>query len=448
MQLVAYGAQDLPLTGSPDITFFQMEHQRYTNFSIESIEQTFTGNVGFNKRVICALGRTGDLVNRMFLQVTLPRLERATLLGSKANDAKYATLHSFAYTNSVGNAMIEEVSVEIGGTQMDKHYGAWLEICEELQCPADKQNGLYEMIGKYQGDQGLMGNAARPRTYYVPFLFWFCKHPGLSLPLIALQYHEVRITLQFRRLNDLVVALTSSGDRWQPAAGDTAPVILDSMAEMTDVGLWVDYVYLDNEERKRFSQEEHNYLIEQVQYHGMDTINSFTSNTQRRMRLNLNHPVKELVWTLRTADNNTGGVSFNDWFNFSANTPGSRDPRHSVDLLGTAQLKLNGHDRFQKRPAGYFRLVQPYQHHTKVPAKHIYSYSFALKPEEWQPSGTCNFSRIDAAHLDYTTAEPSSLPGGASSAYWQNKTGIIELYAVSVNQLKISSGLAGLSYAN
>lgn len=449
MQLVAYGAQDVPLTTNPEITFFQLEHQRYTNFSIESIEQTFTGSVGFGKKVQCSLGRTGDLVNRMYLQVTLPALARQTLLGAtRAQETRFSALQTFAWTNSVGHAMIDEVSIDIGGTQIARHYGQWLEIAQELSCPRDKQDGLYEMIGKYASDVGLQGNATRPRTYYIPLLFWFCKNPGLSLPLIALQYHEVRVQITFRPLNDLVVALTASGDRWFPSGTNTAPVLADSSVEMSDCGLWVDYVYLDNEERKRFSQEEHKYLVEQLQYHGMDTINSFQTSTQRRMRLNLNHPTKELVWVLRTSANNTGGVSYNDWFNFSANTPGSKNPNYSVDLLGTAQLRLNGHDRFAKRNASYFRLVQPFQHHTRVPSKHIYCYSFALKPEEFQPSGTCNFSRIDAAHLDYTTAAPDTLPGGSTSEYWKNQTGIAELYAVSYNSLRIEGGLAGLSFAN
>ena len=443
MQLVAYGAQDLILTGNPQITFFKLVHRRHTNFSIQSIEQVFNGQVGFNKRVTCTIARTGDLVSGMCLQLELPHLQDwQSRLGMDAT--LYKAVSEVAWVNSIGHAVIQSVSIEIGGQKIDEHYGTWLEIWDELTTKSEKRAGYNQMIGKYASDIGLRNNGRTNRTYYIPLQFWFCTNPGLALPLIALQFHEVKINVQFRPLNECIVALDAAGDRVQ---GTSMAVknASDSAYSFTSCTLWVDYVYLDAEERKRFASMKHDYLITQLQYAGSEALSGFTGVTSK-VRLNFNHPVKELVFTLQHSKNTTPGMQGNDWFNFSSNLPGSRNPTYSRDLLGKAQLKLNGHDRFDARPATYFRLVQPYQHHTCVPSKHIYVYSFALRPEEHQPSGACNFSRIDTAHLEYSTANPANLPGG--SAVWKSLPGQLDIYAVNYNVLQVRNGLAGTSYAN
>jgi hypothetical protein len=443
MQLVAYGAQDLILTGNPQITFFKLVHRRHTNFSIQSIEQVFNGQVGFNKRVTCTIARTGDLVSGMCLQLELPHLQDwQSKLGMEGK--LYPQVSQVAWVNSIGHAVIQSVSIEIGGQKIDEHYGTWLEIWDELTTKSEKRAGYNQMIGKYASDIGLRNNGQTNRTYYIPLQFWFCTNPGLALPLIALQFHEVKINVQFRPLNECIVALDAAGDRVQ---GTSMAVknASDSAYSFTSCTLWVDYVYLDAEERKRFAGMKHDYLITQLQYAGSEALSGFTGVTSK-VRLNFNHPVKELVFTLQHSRNTTPGMQGNDWFNFSSNLPGSRNPTYSRDLLGKAQLKLNGHDRFDARPATYFRLVQPYQHHTCVPSKHIYVYSFALRPEEHQPSGACNFSRIDTAHLEYSTANPANLPGG--SAVWKSLPGQLDIYAVNYNVLQVRNGLAGTSYAN
>ena len=384
MQLVAYGAQDVYLTGNPQITFFKVVYRRHTNFAMESIEQTFNGTANFGQRVSCTVSRNGDLCSRMYLEVDMP---------ASAADTN-------SWVDSLGHALIKSVEVEIGGQRIDKQYGHWMEAWDELTCPAEKLRARSSMIRKEAASAGT-GVATTTGTavkLYIPLQFWFCRNPGLALPLIALQYHEVKVIVEFNSLASVAGAsAVSSGD--------------------LSAKLWCDYIYLDTDERRRFAQVSHEYLIEQVQFTGDETISSGAN----KLRLNFNHPVKELVWCVLTSADTTassnsaeGGVAMNG-------------------VTTDAKLLLNGHDRFQQRPGSYFHDVQPYQHHTRMPGRAgVYSYSFALKPEEHQPSGTCNFSRIDNATLSLTT--------GA--------TGVAKVFAVNYNVLRIMSGMGGLAYSN
>ena len=324
MQLVAYGAQDVFLTGNPQISFFKVVYRRHTNFAMESIEQTFNGNPTLGNRVTCTISRNGDLITNMWLEL-------------KFDDSAAANV-----VNSLGHAAIEYVELEIGGQRIDKHYGEWLEIWSELTLPEEKRAGFKEMIGRR--DTG-KSTALESNKLYVPMQFFFCRNPGLALPLIALQYHEVKLNIQFR-----------------PAA-----MLAESGLKLETARLFVDYIYLDTDERRRFAQSSHEYLIEQLQHTGPEITKS------PNFRLNFNHPVKELVWVVRP--NGADLLEFAD-----SETPG--------ETFGTCKLQLNGHDRFTERDASYFRLVQPYQHHTRIPSKYVYLYSFALNPEAHQPSGT------------------------------------------------------------
>jgi len=412
MQLVAYGAQDVFLTGNPQITFFKVVYRRHTNFAVESIQQTFNGEANFDRRVTATISRNGDLVTNMYLQVTLPELS-----------------NSYKYVNSVGHALMKSIELEIGGQRIDKHYAEWLEIWSQLSLPEEKRAGYKEMVGMYDG----IPTESKSRTYYVPLIFFFNRNPGLALPLIALQYHEVRINIDFEKLDKLIWG----GSGAKPSVS------------MSDCSLWVDYVYLDTDERRRFAQVSHEMLIEQLQFTGDETVNPSPSAVRtEKYRMNFNHPVKELIWVYRSDEAETEY----DHFNFSMDTKtssGSSDLpswQHTPDPegdamelfqepLATAKILLNGHDRMQDRPGSYYRLVQPYQHHTRVPSKHIYVYSFALKPEEHQPSGTCNFSRIDNATLSL------SFNAGIDS-------GKVKIFAINNNVLRIMSGMGGLAYSN
>ena len=304
------------------------------------------------------------------------------------------------------------VELEIGGQSIDKHYPDWLYIWNELTLPASKQLGYQRMVG---GDAALANAYNTGATLYVPLEFWFCRNPGLALPLIALQYHEVKINIQFETLANLVKTTTGT-----------------STGSITSASLWVDYVFLDTDERRRFAQLSHEYLIEQLQFTGSEAVTA----SANRIKLNFNHPVKELVWVLQRST-----LSSNQWTNY-VNADGYAVAATAVNpvydwngsnTMTAAKLQLNGHDRFTQRDGDYFSLVQPYQHHTNIPSNPgINVYSFALKPEEHQPSGTLNMSRIDTAVLSFT------------SSY----AGVIKTFAVNYNVLRVMSGMGGLAYSN
>ena len=391
MQLVAYGAQDIYLTGNPQITFFKVVYRRHTNFSMEAIEQTFNGSADFGKRVTCTVSRNGDLMHRVYLQVTVP--------------AVTAGAGGFRWLNWLGHVLIKNVEVEIGGQRIDKHYGDWMHIWNELTQSPGHKVGYANMVGNVPRlTQLTPADAKTPEVdLYIPLEFWFCRNPGLSLPLIALQYHEVKINLEFRSASECYFGAAVSVPSLEAAS------------------LYVDYIYLDTEERRRFAQMSHEYLIDQLQFTGAESV---TTNATQSIRLNFNHPVKELVWVFRTALNEGN----NDYLNFYSAVESIVEP------MVNAKVMLNGHDRASQRDASYYRLMQPWQHHSNVPLKPVYVYSFALRPEEHQPSGTCNFSRIDNATLKVTN---NAIVDGS-----------IFVFAVNYNVLRVVSGMGGLAYSN
>ncbi len=489
MQLVAYGAQDIYLTGNPQITFFKVVYRRHTNFSMEAIQQTVNGTstlTGSNTTGTVTVSRNGDLVSRMYVRVDQDN------------------------SNGVsGDKLIKDVTLEIGGQQIDKHTEEWLQVWAELSTPEAKANGYKYLSGGFSNAL-VTGADTSQQSVMVPLQFYFCRNPGLALPLIALQYHEVKVKFTW---------------------GVDTDAGRDGTAVTAVCEVWADYIYLDTEERRRFAQVSHEYLIEQVQYQ------EESASARSKLKLNFNHPVKELIWTNASADITTQ----------------------------RAKLTLNGHDRFAEQDREYFQVRQPLDHHTAVPgfnvketdrpvyispidttviqhnatvannkakleatqitfdsvdfaavpvrvgdvlriavgggdgdnadaaetmsyvvqiksvstatdpvcvfvtainAALIYSnlanddgmsvhiiartqdplsrcsqlardvnvYSFALKPEEHQPSGTCNFSRIDTAHLQFSASTGS--------------TGALNVYAVNYNVLRVMSGMGGLAYSN
>ncbi len=381
MQLVAYGAQDIYLTGNPQITFFKVVYRRHTNFSMEAIEQTWNGaSEGASGRCTATISRNGDLVHRMYLEI-----EGTSSAG-----------------NNPGTSGIVDVELEIGGQKIDKHTGLWMEVWSQLTEPnpvfhtgdPDPSHNDGTLFQNMSGSGGCAASGEGGAKYFVPLQFWFCRNPGLALPLIALQYHEVKVILNHQ---------------WQSAGPFTTAAFTNK--------LFCDYIYLDTDERRRFAQVSHEYLIEQVQEQSL-------SDPDGSNDLNFNHPVKELIWTR------------------SSSSSASMDPR--AVGTGTYQLKLNGHDRFAARDYRYFTRTQVWEHHTGpggiaanatkasgASDDSIAVYSFALKPEEHQPSGTCNFSRIDNAQL-------VNVGSGAADT----------IFAVNYNVLRIMSGMGGLAYSN
>ena len=407
LQLVAKGKQDVFLTGNPQMTWFKMVYRRYTDFAIESQPMYFDGTPDFGKKITCNVPRRGDLLSQVVMEVTLPALK--LLDGTPVS-----------YVNSIGHALIQEITLEIGEQQIDRQTGEWMEIWSNYTTTKDKQTGFYNMIGKVDGysPPTLFG----PLKLYIPLQFWFCRNPGLALPLLALQYHPIRINLTLRPLNQLFFT--------QALTTPECTTLQVSPVSISDLMLWGDYIYLDVEERRRFVSSTHEYLIEQVQYTAPMAIAPGSSSAS--LRLELNHPIREMFWFVKRDDM----VRYNEFFNYSS--LGTFEVGTRQDILADAVLQLDGFDRFQVRDAGYFRLVQPWQYHTVVPEDNfVYSYSFALRPEDAQPSGSMNASRLDSIVLQINL-----------NANLVNALGTLStrVYAINHNVLRIADGFGGILF--
>lgn len=568
MQLVAYGAQDVYLTGNPQITFFKVVYRRHTNFSMEVIEQNMSGSPGFGRTVSVTVLRNGDLATKLYLKVIVDKVVEET-------DGEG---YKFAWVRRLGHEIIKSVKIQIGGADIDKHYSTWLDVWYELTHTSEQERGYKKCIGDVPEMTELTGARSADGVYkdqytmFVPLRFWFCENPGLALPLIALQYHEVRLEFEFNTADELCVR--SDGFKTRNLT-------------INDASLLVDYVYLDTEERRRFAQVGHEYLIEQLQFTGEEAVPVSTSgSTNMKPKLQFNHPSKELIWGIKSGNFTTGKhflayTHEDDWtsalddaaynlakhmftvstsqtlsgyYNISAGGPaptsttghGLTTHYVNIDVSGvlatgnylqmkqdifyddathynlgdkldfiavtvtstavenvkvlahtlklrdisipvdsdvwtdnrlggatatqddiivyqhhnfgvllngtgnpvdTALIQLNGSDRFEVREGPYFNYVQPLQHHTRTPADGINVYSFALHPEQHQPSGTANLSRIDSTVLNLTLKDPTIAKGEPSLNFFTTDTNLF-VFDRNYNVLRIMSGMGGVAYAN
>jgi hypothetical protein len=465
LQLVATGKQDAFLTGNPQITFFRMVYRRHANYAIESQSMFFDGSANFGQRVTCLIPRRGDLLGRVYLDITLPPI-------------KDSTGRVLSYTNSVGHAIIQEVTLEIGEQEIDKQTGEWMEIWTQFTTPTSQRDALDQLIGRqpqYDNINIIPGPCGL--QLLIPLQFFFCNNPGLYLPLIALQYSPIRINIKLRPLNQLFWIQPPAGNQsqWNPAL-NTA---VDCTSPVVNMNLWGDYVYLDVEERRLFVSKSHEYVIEQVQYTPPYAISA--NQTSATIPVDFNHPLKEFMFVIRRDEM----VNRNEWFNYSSlaigesnlSAPGisiigpdasaiatgsSTVPNSSTnaqisgynslrtDLLATATLQLDGYDRFTLRTAPYFRIQQPYDHHTTTPVNaYIYNYSFALRPEDIQPTGSMNASRIDSIiwqlQLNNALLMPTTVPGYTTRYPARGSCHII-VYAHNYNVFRVINGFGGLLF--
>jgi hypothetical protein len=446
LQLVAYGAQDIILTGNPMITYFKVVYRRHTNFSSYSAEQGFINAPYFGRESSVIISNQGDLVAGLYLQVKLPNLV--------ADGTTYVR-----WTDDIGHHLIDWVEITISGRRIDRHYGDWLEIWAQLTLPASQELGYREAIGQDpKGPLGIPLGLQRPvnngqlagRMIYVPFQFWFCRNIGLALPMIAMQYSEVRLTVKFRDLRDLVVNFDVDGT---PSAYRESAIL--------DASLWVDYILLDTDERRRFAQVPHEYLIEQVQRTNETIVDGDTFNNRSvSIDLNFHHPVKELVWVCRYDNAVIPGLA--QWSNYSDRSAlidydNDIQIERLVSLSYTsknpvvnAALYLNGNLRFSTQSGCYFNKYVPVRTHTRAPdSPGINVFSFALKPESHQPSGSCNFSRLHDAYLRITLSPGSNHTLNANDLLYtrfRNSSSKIYVYAVNQNIFRVMSGMAGIAY--
>jgi hypothetical protein len=408
LQLIARGRQDIYLVGNPQITFFKQVYRRYTNFSMESQPIYFDGTANFGRRISAIIPRKGDLLHRMMLEISLPM----AVTGDPDT----------SWVNGIGHALIEEVTLEIGEKEIDKQTGEWLHVWSSLTTSSSKQTAYYNMVGR----QTAYTQDAQPGPIklYIPLRFWFCNNIGMSLPLIALQTHPVRLTVKFRDLQQLF---------YRNSLQSNCTQTIDAVS-ITDVTLYGDYIYLDVEERRKFASVKHEYLIEQIQF---SPLNSIPANASvANIPLNFNHPIKELIWVVQQ----TRMSETNEVFNYSSLQ--LNEAGRPYDLILDALIKFDGFDRFHKRDISYFRLVQPWQYHTTVPDDFIYLYSFSINPEDSQPSGSFNASRLDSLVLTLTMN--NTLNNTNSSMFIApivQRDATCVVYAVNYNVLRIVAGM-------
>lgn len=417
-------AQDLYLTGSPDITYWKAVWKRYSNFAIEAIEQVFNGSIRKSARVSCTISRNGDMVNQCWLEITCKQT---------------------GPTWYPAEALIKEVEFELGGQKVDRHYSDFFRVYSEL-FHSGEQKEAYKRLTNFDWVSETKTGATNTvtRKLYLPLNFFFNKEAANALPLVSLQFHEAKLHFTFA-----------------DAPGDF------NIADTFEVKLYADFVYLDVEERKRYATGSSELLIEQLQFTGDEAL-------QNSVRLNFNHPVKYLAWVIRPS-----AAKWHGLYNLSAPTDlhaQSAKPRAERDAdlyndvfapLKSAKLMLNGHERASERSGSYYSEVVPMQCCGTRPQSGVYMYSFAIRPRDTQPSGTCNFSRIDNASLYLTLKtvegdsanEASEVVDGDSK--FAHDTGLVtsgltsllssrvlKTFAVNYNVLRILSGMGGLAFSS
>lgn len=510
MQLISYGAEDLYLTGNPQITFFKYVYRRHTNFANEYIENLFDPQPSFStterSQGRVKVDRHGDLLYDNYLIYTLPNVNSFPQ-------------ENFQWVRNIGHRIIHYVEITVDGQKIDKQYGRWMDIWGELTTTDSKRfaydrligNNYYKLRprhGNYYPDKG--NNITIPSTeLLIPFHFWFCDNPGLAIPLIALQYTEIYFNIEFNELNEL---FTFGRDNLSPCAffsknnDDPLKCTLEQNGWSSQNIFWKfvnrqdwnqftfilsNYIYLDTDERRKFAQTSHEYLIHQVQFMDFNGLKS-GQNTREFFFF---HPTKELIWTLQNNRTNL----LNDWNNYTfvdqfhdynnlkleyinkfdfLNQPSDTaflqntnsfitdietQPQicdqpfflgnnlsktlafnDYTNILLSAKLKFNGNDRFEERSHSFFNFLQPYKYHTHSAREGIYVYSFALNPEIYQPSGTCNFSRIQRSELCLNIRKDICDPDDINSLIINSYT--LRLYGLNYNVFRILGGIGSIVF--
>ena len=401
LDLVAKGGQDIYFICNPQITFFKKVYKRHTNFSIDYHKFFLDSDADFGKMTRIFIPKKADLIKNLYLHIELPDL--------------VPNSDAVSYSNFIGYNLIDYIELYMGGTLIDRQTGEWLYIRNELYHNEDKKRAIYQMVGgaNFSSYSAYIGNQGG--TYIVPLAFWFSNDISNSIPLVALQYSEVEIRIKFKDFDK----------SWISSDG-VAPV---GDYKITSCQLSTEFVYLDTKERKKMAQESHEYIIKQIQYSLNNNI--IANDKKRTFNLNFNHPVLELIFLVQNKDvKNISNDKGNDWFNYSKTTTlPFKNP------IKSAKIVLNGQDRTPELTDKELRFYNILEKHTALPNNYIYVYSFSLKPEEEQPTGSCNFSRFDNKQIELEFEDDINHSD-------------FRIYAVNYNVLRISKGICGLAYIN
>ena len=500
LQLAAYGSQDFYLTGNPQISFFKTVYRRYTNFAMDYVRIHADGNIGLSETEVVTykfkIERNADLISNIYFSFTLP-----DIYSGNGTD--------FRWIKNIGFNIISKVSIYIGGSLIDEHYGEWFDIWNELTIEESKKENFNKMIGNIPelydpanapGNNGyypqkIKGDTKIPSieglTIRVPLIFWFNRNPSLALPLVALQYEPVQINIEIKKLADLYTIVDTNfnnrtfGTRIKPEKNisdystrysihnfvDDPSIITGEGANtrlanfVIDPFLDINYIFLDNEEMKKFAKSEHKYLIEQVRRSefkgilGSDTLN-----------LLIHHPTSYMVIVAKRNDS----VDRNDWNNYTnwidekippfseafnniyyekywEDTGASEKAtetnyllKKSPFILNSLQLKLNGIDRFTSQSTDFFNRLVPQGYAKRIPKDGIMFYSFSINPFDYQPSGSCNMSRFNSIELFLETVQ-TPIPSELNENLYKFD---INVYTVNYNILRISSGMGNVEFSN
>lgn len=402
------------LIGNPQITFFKSLYKQYSNFYITLIEQTINGKTDFNRTINCTINKSGDLLKNIYLEITLPDIE-------KPNKSSW-----YGYTNNIGCNIINSITLKINDQVIDKIYGESIDIYNNII-----NNDISDMVLEFNSEHSIrnIGNSIdyNKRHIYIKLPFWFSKNSGSALPLIALNNSDINLDIEFRNLNEVIKI-------------DNYNYINDISTKTNsdfDCKIFTECIYLDKKEKMFFAKNSHSYLIEQLQYNGEDTLTKYDVN--KTIYLNFKNPVKELYWIISVDNNNIDTNLENDYNNFTKYTSYYSDYKDTFENL---TIKLNSMTLLEEKSADYYRIVQSQLYHNHIRNKYIYSYSFSLNPNEYQPSGAMNFSDLNNALFLFKFKENTTNEAGCAT------NGIIKIYATSYNILSIKSGQASLMYIN
>lgn len=399
VQISAEGTENVGLTIGATKTFWKSRYQKHTMFAIQPHELSFNpGTVGFGKRAKIHLLRSGDLIGDLWLVFTLARLNNGN------PDARW--------TNDIGRAIIDEMTIEIGNVTYDTKEGVFLHAYEKLASIQEQATG--QLTGDTTVEAELELWAQTDQLIYVPITFWFTDYNGRALPVIALFQQDVNLYVKLRPQIDVIREVSAPVGSYDPTT--------ETNGLISNMYVLCEYVYLGAAERNWFAAGGHRYLFCETQKGNV--INVPVGTSLLRVSLTFDHPIVEFIWFFRKfANGPQGEKAYMDW-------TGEEVAPFLTESFSSMRLFLNGNERFTARDPLYFRKVVPKSTHTRTPSKNVYVYDLALDPEGENPSGSLNLSRIDNSQMNFTFTTP------LTERYE------LHVFARSLNWLTIDRGMA------